>query len=379
MEIVGEVIDPMPAPGVEGVGESLLPAAAGGAAEGMDLDVLGIGLESELGFFAASEDSNSSDTSSQSSSMSSSLGKKTAVPAAGGTVPPPRLSKTQYAAFAGVKEQRIIRASDVREQLRPLFLEQRPSLPQETADLAATLVQLQKESKRATARAEAAAATPGSGGSGGGGGSSGASAEGKYKTNWKNRFGSYSGDSSSSSSSSAASGSGASSSSTYYKLLRAAKQAAADLAVAESERGMADTPWRNCRLGALTILSLGDLAPSLAACARLDAQHFRLASKKGGTKSSDGDSDEKSSEGRNSESRSSGRSNGASAMNDEGQGGSDSARDAQIEDMEEEVVLGLPYFHTDDHLFPKGFKSSRPYWSAAQPLKRTLYVNEVRI
>jgi hypothetical protein len=44
---------------------------------------------------------------------------------------------------------------------------------------------------------------------------------------------------------------------------------------------------------------------------------------------------------------------------------------------DEEEVVGRPFFHSEAHLFPKGFKSSRPYWSAARPLSRTLYVNEV--
>ena len=395
-----EVVD-----GVESNREALLRAATAAGVDGMDLDVPDVDLGSDLGIIAAIEDSNisfssqSSDTSSQSSSISSStnVGIKSAVPPAssspsgggGGAPPPMRLSKTQYAAFAGVREQRIIRACDVREELRPLFLEQRPSLPQETADRAATLVQLQKESKRAAARADAAAVA--SGGSGSGGGSASASSsEGKHKTNWKNRNGSFSADGSSSTSaagagsggsaagaaSSSSSTSSASSSSNYYKLARLAKQAAADLAIAESERGMADTPWRNCRLGALTILSLGDLAPSLAACARLDAQHFRLASKKSATKSAG--------ENGSSGSDDTGSSTGASAMRDEAGNGSSahSTENSQRtsndgKEGKEEVVPGLPYFHTEDHLFPRDFKSSRPYWSAAQPLKRTLYVNEV--
>ena len=45
--------------------------------------------------------------------------------------------------------------------------------------------------------------------------------------------------------------------------------------------------------------------------------------------------------------------------------------------FEEEECAGTPWFHSKERLYPRGFRSTRLYWSRVDPLRRTMYVNDV--
>jgi hypothetical protein len=48
-----------------------------------------------------------------------------------------------------------------------------------------------------------------------------------------------------------------------------------------------------------------------------------------------------------------------------------------IDRTSRKIIVGAHWFHSQSHMFPKGFKSTRIYWSRLNPLARVVYVIEV--